>query len=270
MKLIVNHKKNLRQFLAEATGTFIIVQLGTGAVMSAVYTGALQGLFQIAAVWIIAVTLAICTTASISGAHLNPAISIAFAVFRSNAEFGWRKVPWFVFAQLLGSVTASWLNYMLFANIIRDFEKANDILRSSGNAIASAKCFGEYYVDPISTPQAFLAEAFGTSVLAAVIFALTHPCNDTMRHKVYIPPFIGMIVGALICVLAPLTQGGFNPARDFGPRIVAYLYGWTTVAFQQAWLYIVAPIIGALLGALFIDKFLYEDEEFCACRTSNE
>ena len=69
-----------RELLAELIGTFLIVQLGTGSVMSAIYTDSLVGLFQIASVWIIAVTVAICTTASISGAHLNPAISVCWFV----------------------------------------------------------------------------------------------------------------------------------------------------------------------------------------------
>lgn len=69
-------KPLFRELLAETIGTFLIVQIGTAAVMSAVYTNSLVGLFQIASVWIIAVTVAICTTASISGAHLNPAISV--------------------------------------------------------------------------------------------------------------------------------------------------------------------------------------------------
>ena len=85
--------KNLfREMLAELFGTFLIVFIGTGSVSSAIFTDSLVGLFQIAAVWIIAVTIAICTTASISGAHLNPAISIAFAMIRPSKSFNWKKV----------------------------------------------------------------------------------------------------------------------------------------------------------------------------------
>ncbi len=78
--------------IAELFGTFLIVFIGTGSVASAIFTDSLVGLFQIASVWIIAVTIAICTTASISGAHLNPAISIAFAMVRPSKSFGWAKV----------------------------------------------------------------------------------------------------------------------------------------------------------------------------------
>ncbi len=93
-------KKLFREMIAELIGTFLIVFVGTGSVASAIFTDSLVGLFQIASVWIIAVTIAICTTASISGAHLNPAISIAFAMVRPSKSFGWGKVS-FVFVLLM-------------------------------------------------------------------------------------------------------------------------------------------------------------------------
>jgi glycerol uptake facilitator protein len=250
-----------RELLAECFGTFIIVQLGTGVVMSEIFAGAVVGLFQIAAVWIIAVTLAICCTASISGAHLNPAISITFALLRRSKSFGWSKVIPYILAQTTGAILGSAVNLMLYASLIAEFEAKHNIVRSSAGAIASARAFGEYYAAPVTTATAFFAEAFGTAVLAGVIFALTHPGNDTVKHNVYIPPFIGLTVGGLICVIAPLTQAGLNPARDFGPRIVAYLAGWKQVAFLNCWVYIVAPIVGAPLGAMLVDKVLYCGQE---------
>jgi glycerol uptake facilitator protein len=111
--------------------------------------------------------------------------------------------------------------------------------------------------NPITTATAFFAEAFGTGVLAFVIFCLTNPRNDVQKNKVFVPPLIGATVGALICVIAPLTQAGFNPARDFGPRIVAWLAGWKGVAFTKWWLYVLAPLVGAPIGAAIADKVLY-------------
>jgi glycerol uptake facilitator-like aquaporin len=113
---------------------------------------------------------------------------------------------------------------------------------------------------PIHTPAAFLGEAFGTAVLAFVIFSLTHPGNDTMKNNVYIPPFIGLCVAGLISVIAPISQAGFNPARDFGPRIVAWLFGYKRSAFSEWWLYVVAPLVGAPVGAFVADKVLYSNE----------
>jgi glycerol uptake facilitator protein len=250
-----------RELLAECLGTFIIVEMGTGVVFAALFAGAIMGLFHIAIVWGIAVTLAICCTGSISGAHLNPAISITFALLRPSKKFGWSKVIPYILAQIAGAMLGSAVNLLMYASLIADFEAENGIVRSSAGGTASALVFGEYYAETVTTATAFFAEMFGTAVLAGVVFALTHPGNDTMIHNVYIPPFIGLTVTGLIAVNAPLTQCGINPARDFGPRIVAYMAGWTEVAFLNCWVYIVAPIVGAPLGAMLVDKVLYYGQE---------
>ena len=111
--------------------------------------------------------------------------------------------------------------------------------------------------EPVTTATAFFAEAFGTGVLAFVVFALTNPRSGVDANSV--PPLIGATVGALVCVIAPLTQCGINPARDFGPRIVAWLAGWEGVAFTKWWLYVLAPIIGAPIGAALAEKLLYNE-----------
>lgn len=131
-----------KELIAEFIGTFIIVQLGTGAVMSDIFGGALSGLFQIASVWIIAVTLAISTTSSISGAHLNPSISVALALVR---DFEWAKVIPYSIAQTLGALAASAVNLVLFAGKIQAFELAHGISRGTTASIASARAFGEYF-----------------------------------------------------------------------------------------------------------------------------
>jgi glycerol uptake facilitator-like aquaporin len=148
------------------------------------------------------------------------------------------------------------LNLVVYGGYIATFEGKKGIIRGSAAGIASAKCFGEYFLPPVTTMTAFLAECIGTTILAFVIFALTHPNNDTVENG-FVPPIIGLTVGGLIAVFAPLTQAGFNPARDFGPRIVAWFAGWRTVAFTNAWLYIFAPIVGAVLGAALADKVLF-------------
>jgi len=110
----------------------MIVQIGCGTVCAAVFKGAQVGLWQIAAVWSIAVTLAISCTAAISGAHLNPAITLAFAAVR---DFEWKKVIPFIIAQVFGAVAAGGVNFALFRDSIAGFEKINGIVR--GAAIAS-------------------------------------------------------------------------------------------------------------------------------------
>ena len=162
-------------------------------------------------------------------------------------------------SQLGGAILGSWLNLVLYSSTIAAFETKNGIIRSGVSGLASARAFGEYYVSPVTTVTAFLAESIGTCILAFVIFALTHPKNDTMKSG-FVPPLIGLTVGALISIIAPLTQAGFNPARDFGPRIVAWFAGWKTVAFTSSWVYIIAPIVGASIGAALVDRVLYADD----------
>ena len=206
-------------------------------------------------VWSIAVTLAISVTGDISGAHLNPAITIALATFR---DFEWSKVPAFVVAQLFGAVAGAATNLGLFYGAIAEFESASNIVRGTKASIASAKAFGEYW-DVASWQSAFLAEAYGTAILALVIFSLTNSKNKTTaKNPILVPPLIGATVGALISVIAPLTQAGFNPARDFGPRLIALLGGWGAIAMQGWWVYIFGPIVGALVGAFLAEKLLYK------------
>lgn len=243
-----------RELIAEFIGTFMIVQIGCGTVCAAVFNSAQVGLWQIAVVWSIAVTLAISCTAAISGAHLNPAITLAFAAVR---DFEWKKVIPFMFSQLFGAVAAAGVNFALFRDSIVGFEKANGIVRGAANSVQSASAFGEYW-SVSNWGTAFLAEAYGTAMLAFVIFALTNDNNETTsKHPFLIPPLIGATVAALISVIAPLTQAGFNPARDFGPRIITLWAGWGSVAMKGWWVYVAAPLVGAPVGAWIADKILY-------------
>ncbi len=93
-----------RKCIAEALGTFILVFFGIGTVHAAVLTGAQQGLWQVAVVWGAVISLAIYATGSVSGAHMNPAMTLSFAVFRG---FPWRQVPWYVLSPLAGAILGS-------------------------------------------------------------------------------------------------------------------------------------------------------------------
>jgi len=139
------NKQLARELFAKMIGTAMVVGLGTGAVMSAIFTGSLVGLFQIASVWIIAVTLAIATTGPVSGAHLNPAISASFALLRPSQSFGWPKVIPYCAAQLVGAILGSFTNLFLYASKIREFEEIHAIARGTAESIASAKAFGQYF-----------------------------------------------------------------------------------------------------------------------------
>lgn len=250
-----------QKLLAEAIGTFLIVHLGCGTVCSAIYKSAQQGLWQIAAVWSLAVTLAIYTTAGISGAHLNPAISVAMKVCRpkDHADFGWDKVAGYCVSQVLGAVAGAAVNLGLFWESIQTFEAQNSIVRGAAGSVASAAAFGEYW-SVSSWKQAFFAEAAGTCILSFLIFSLTNKRNEAVP-KPAVPALIGATVGCLISVIAPLTQAGFNPARDFGPRLVSWFAGWgKSIAMQGWWVYVFGPVVGALVGGALAEKLLWKED----------
>ena len=105
------------------------------------------------------------------------------------------------------------------------------------------------------------AEAFGTFLLVIMIFSLTEGCNVGRPANGAAPVFIGLSVASIICLLAPLTQAGLNPARDFGPRLVAWAMGWGGAAWPDEtfgffFVYILGPIIGGLVAAVVFVKII--------------
>lgn len=259
-----------RAFIGEAVGTYILVLFGIGSVAAAVATGAQMGLWQVAVVWAFGVALAIYVTANASGAHLNPAVSLAFAIFR-RSDFSFRMLPLYWAAQLFGAILAGVTILAVFSPFIVRFESDNGIVRGEPGSQLSAMMFGEYFPNPamygtgpdaaalISPAGAAFVEGFGTAILALVIFSLTDRRNAGLSTRNMTPLLIGFTVAALISLFAPLTQAGWNPARDFGPRIVAFFAGWGSVAIPGPsngfWVYIVGPMIGAPVGAA-VHEFL--------------
>ena len=136
--------KTAGEFIAELWGTALIVLFGCGVVCAAL-SGAQAGIWQVAVVWWLGVSLAIYTTAHVSGAHLNPAITIALATLR---DFEWSKVPHYIAAQLLGGILGGALNLMIFNGIIHHYERSNGIVRGEPESILTAAAFGEYFPNP--------------------------------------------------------------------------------------------------------------------------
>jgi len=226
-------------------------------------TGAQQGLWQVAVVWGSAISLAIYAIGAISGAHMNPAMTLSFAVFRG---FSWRQVPWYVLSQFLGAFLAAAVLYAMFRGVLSQFEAAHRIVRGMAGSELSAMVYGEYFPNPsvaasrawmnvaVSLPQAMLAEGVGTAFLAFFVFAVTDARNQSGPGRRLTPVFIGLTVSIIISVVAPLTQAGLNPARDFGPRLFAYWAGWGPIAIPGPrggflTVYILSPLAGAILGS---------------------
>jgi len=268
----------MRKPLAEFVGTFILVFFGCGVVHTATLYGAQFGLWQIAVVWGFAVTFGIYVSGTISGGHLNPAMTLAFAVHR---QMPLREVVPYWIGQFAGAFCAAALLFVLFLPTMETFEQKNGLAPKS---IMTARCYGEYYSSPheaADSPEtkidwqnnrewekpvpmhvAFLGEALGTFLLAFIVFSLIDHRNHARPAAHLTPLFIGMTIAVLISVIAPLTQAGFNPARDFAPRLFAFLAGWGSTAIPGPnghgfWIvYIIAPCVGSALGGFCYDRLV--------------
>jgi len=255
----------MKDFIGELMGTFVLTLLGCCSVAVAVLFGEYNSIFQIGLVWGLGVTLAIFLTRNICCAHLNPAVSVAMVLAgRMNAK----RLPLYLVAQLLGALLAGLVLFGLFSTSIEHYEAVNGIVRGSAASVDTARMFGEFYPNPgdaiatVSLPLAMLSEGFGTMMLALFIFGLTEDCNVGKPSSDLQPLFIGLTVSSIIFFVAPLTQAGLNPARDFGPRVVAWLMGWGDAALPDAvggwfWVYILAPILGGAVAA-FLFKYILE------------
>ena len=251
--------KYLKESVGEFIGTFFLVLFGCGSVAVSVCFDEYHGIFQVGIVWGIGLTLTIYATRNLCNAHFNPAVTIAMAVCR---RLEWKKVPAYIISQFAGAFVGGLAIYALFHTNIAAVEAAKGIIRGSSESIQTAKMFGEYYsFSGISMWQAFLAEAAGTFVLVFMIFALTETANVGRPENAMTPLFIGLTVTTCLVLIAPLTQAGLNPARDFAPRLAALIFGWGQAAFPDAsggafTVYILAPITGGLIAGLLYTKVL--------------
>jgi len=256
-------------FIGEFLGTFLLVFFGCGSVAAAVLTGAQVGVFQVAIVWGLGIATAIYLTGSLSGAHLNPAVTMAFAVWTG---FPWKQVPRYVAAQFAGAFAASVLLYAVDAGVLEAYEGSHQLVRGAPGSEATAMIFGEFFPNPagrplteaarttVSTGRAFFIEALGTAILSLVIFGTMDESNRA-RPKILTAATIGLTITLLISLLGPLTMAGFNPARDLAPRLFSALAGWGGVPFAvngHGWLtvYVVAPLIGAVAGGGIYRRWL--------------
>lgn len=274
---------------AELAGTFLLVFFGCGSVHAAVLMGAQQGVWQVAIVWGVAIAIAIYVVGPVSGAHINPAMTLAFTVWGKSSPG--QMVPYMA-SQMIGAMSAAALLFYLFQPFYEKVERSLGVDRGSAGSEMTAMCLCEYYPNPaglragwdkndpsrLSDRQSFfetypiriamVAEFLGTAILAIAVFALIDPTNKVSPTSNLAPIFIGLTVSILISVLAPLTQACFNPARDFGPRLFAFYAGWGEIALPgpngDGWwtVYIVAPLAGAVVGGGLYEKVLKAPEAF--------
>jgi glycerol uptake facilitator protein len=261
----------LQRAAAEFIGVFLMASIGLMTVATAITTGA-YGLFELSIAFGLTIMLIVIVVGAYSGAHVNPAITISLATF---GRFPWKETPVYIAAQISGGVAGAAALYGLYSGPIRAFEAAKGIVRGTPASDITAMIFNCYAPNPafaaannwpaglISTPMAVVAEAFSTFVLALALFLMLDPKNGFAPSLKTFAVIIGGIVAFIIMVEAPLTMGCINPARDLGPRIATWLFGWGSVSFPGVgpswWVWTVGPIIGALAGggvAVLMGRFL--------------
>lgn len=249
---------------AEFFGTMILILFGCGVVAQVVTGGKELGTVpgasgdynSVAWGWGLGVTMAVFVAGRLSGAHLNPAVTVALTAFKG---FPVRKVLPYITAQVLGAFVAALVVRVVYSDAINRVDP--------GHTKATQGIFSTSPDVGVSLPTAFLDQIVGTAILVAVIFALTSAVNNPPLGNTA-PLFIGLLVVAIGLGWGSNAGYAINPARDFAPRLASWLTGYQDAWFSANgaelyfWVPIIAPVIGGLIGgALFvygIEKFLPE------------
>jgi glycerol uptake facilitator protein len=249
------------ELIAEAVAMFIIIAFGDSvAGMYVLYDPSpyLQAYWGVCIAWGLAVTIAIYTTASVSGCHANPAVTLALALYR---KFPWKKVVPYCIAQTLGGFLGALIVYILYAPVIDHFNLVNHFTRLGGGAA------GVFFTHPglaITPMHAFIDQVILTAFLIFGIFAVTEQYNEQAPGANSGALIIGFIVATIGASMGYLEAWAINPARDFGPRLFCFFAGWGSAALPSPDNYwyvpIVAPLIGGAVGGgayqLLIHPFL--------------
>jgi len=238
-------------FLAEVLGTFILIYLGCGVVAGDLLSFSKSkgsGWIIITLAWGLAVTMAIYAVGSISGAHINPAVTLGLAVSGEfNEQFkGWSDVPYYFAGQLLGAMLGS---LMVYFHYLPHWEKTAE----------SEKKLGVFATSPAikNSFSNLFSEIMGTFFL---LFLLRSIGSNEFTEGLN-PIVVGLIVVTIGLCLGGTTGYAINPARDFGPRIVHYLLpikGKGSSDWSYSWIPILGPFLGGMLGSLSYDLFFNE------------
>eukprot|EP00253_Pinus_taeda_P000816 PITA_00816 len=214
-----------QKVVAEIIGTFFLIFIGCGAVVIDKKTNGSITHLGVSLVWGLAAMIIIYSTGHVSGAHLNPAVTLAFAAVR---RFPWTQVPAYIGAQVFAAICAGFVLRLMFGNVAH-----------IGATVPSG-----------SDMQSFVLEIFVTYLLMFVISAVA---TDTRA----IGELAGMAVGATIAmnvaISGPISGASMNPARTLGSAVAGNKY-------TSIWIYMVAPILGAILGALSYNMIRLTDK----------
>ena len=232
------------ELLAEAFGTFLIVLCGTAVVAMVVLFGknipgeiVNGGYTNITIGWGLAVAMAIYLTAKVSGAHLNPAVTLALAAFRG---FPWRKVLPYSIAQVIGAFLGAALTYLNYRPAFHSFDP--DLSKTAG-------VFTTFPAYPDLPVAGFLDQVIGTAILVLLVFALSDERNMPPAANLA-PVLVGLVVVLIGMSFGALHGYAINPARDLGPRLFVVLAGFRNNGMTDGTGAYLVPIIAPLIGGL--------------------
>lgn len=241
----------MREALAEFLGTFVLIVFGVGVVAQVVLGGGHHGEYlSINIGWGLAVVMGVYVSAGISGGHINPAVTVALAVWRG---FPWSKVLPYVVAQMAGAFVASVVVYVTYLDALANFDGG---VRQVTGPLATASIWATYPQPWLSTLGGLIDQIVGTALLLIGVFALSDTRNVAPQSNA------GPIVVGLLVVLIGMTFGlnagyAINPARDLGPRLFTAVAGWGSGVFRAGngwwWVPIVGPLVGGVLGGFIYD-----------------
>src|SRR5207248_5224338 len=211
--------------------------------------------------WAFAVTFAVYVAGGISGAHINPAITLASALRRG---FPWKKVPSYWAAQIAGAFVGAALVYWVYHDAINSYDHVHHITKGAANSVPTFSIFATFpaaYFPNWSGP--FLDQVVGTAFLTLFVFALIDNFNQPVKTKLA-PLLVGLVVAAVGMSYGANAGYAINPARDFGPRLFAWAAGWGQVALPGNgqgfsfffWVPIIGPLVGGVLGIAIYDFFV--------------
>jgi glycerol uptake facilitator protein len=207
------------------------------------------------------VMFAVWVAGGVSGAHLNPAVTLAQALRRG---FPWAKVPSYWAAQVLGAFVGAALIYLNYHDAIASLEAAQKITRGAPESAATVGIFvttpAPYFSSPVGP---LIDQLIGTAFLVMFIFAVIDAYNAPAKANLA-PLAIGFIVVAIGISFGANAGYAINPARDLGPRLLAWIEGWKAVAMPGDygkvngffWVPIVGPLIGGAIGAYVYDLLI--------------
>ena len=251
----------LGELSAEFLGTFVLIIFGVGVVAQTVLTPFSAGAQSIHWAWGIGVTMGVYVAGRISGAHLNPAVTLALALRRG---FAWAKVLPYSLAQLAGAFTAA---LAIRWNYYEAFNRFDPAKTSKSQVVFNTYPGNNSPEMPdISQLGALRDQIIGTAVLVLLVLAITDTRNTAPSANLA-PFIIGLVVVGIGMTLGAAAGYAINPARDLGPRLAAWVSGWSNAFADQrgdfyAWVPIVGPLIGGPLGAYVYDflvgRFLTE------------